>query len=255
MARRWRSASRSIRATRCSPVILRRGSTEGCGRLLERLGFELWHPACDQRHEAEGGLRLLDGLEEFRAHLGGELTDHAARGYRRRRRGARDGRSPHPSRRSNGSGRSRALMQLALPGEPHLTYCTNIHQGESWPEIEASLATSSSRGEGVASRPTRRWASACVSRARPRRRCGRTRRSMRLIAFLAAHDLYVFTINAFPYGPFHGRPVKEQVYEPDWRSPGAAPLHQSMRRYSGRAAARRPGRAASARCPGASRPR
>jgi sugar phosphate isomerase/epimerase len=30
---------------------------------------------------------------------------------------------------------------------------------------------------------------------------------------------YVFTINAFPYGPFHGTRVKEQVYEPDWRTP------------------------------------
>ena len=29
-------------------------------------------------------------------------------------------------------------MQLALPGEPHLTYCTNIHAGETWAEIEAS---------------------------------------------------------------------------------------------------------------------
>ena len=38
-----------------------------------------------------------------------------------------------------------------------------------------------------------------------------------LKGFLADHDLYVFTINGFPYGPFHGRPVKEQVYQPDWR--------------------------------------
>ena len=28
---------------------------------------------------------------------------------------------------------------------------------------------------------------------------------------------YVFTINAFPYGPFHGVRVKENVYLPDWR--------------------------------------
>jgi 3-dehydroquinate synthase len=41
--------------------------------LLDRLGFELWHPACELRG-ADGRLRLLDGLEEFRAHLGGELT-------------------------------------------------------------------------------------------------------------------------------------------------------------------------------------
>ena len=41
--------------------------------LLERLGFELWHPACDTCAQ-DGSLKLLEGLEEFRAHLGGELT-------------------------------------------------------------------------------------------------------------------------------------------------------------------------------------
>ena len=33
----------------------------------------------------------------------------------------------------------------------------------------------------------------------------------------AAQTLYVFTINGFPYGPFHGTRVKEEVYLPDWR--------------------------------------
>jgi len=30
--------------------------------------------------------------------------------------------------------------------------------------------------------------------------------------------LYVFTINGFPYGNFHGGRVKDRVYQPDWRS-------------------------------------
>src|SRR5689334_25343974 len=34
--------------------------------------------------------------------------------------------------------------------------------------------------------------------------------------WLRANDMYVFTVNAFPYGPFKGRVVMEQVYEPDW---------------------------------------
>ena len=42
-------------------------------RVLETLGFDLWHPALRQRGE-DGGLALLAGLEEFREHLGGELT-------------------------------------------------------------------------------------------------------------------------------------------------------------------------------------
>lgn len=42
-------------------------------RLLKRLGFTLWHDACDQR-DTEGRRLLLNGLEEFREHLGGDLT-------------------------------------------------------------------------------------------------------------------------------------------------------------------------------------
>jgi hypothetical protein len=43
-----------------------------------------------------------------------------------------------------------------------------------------------------------------------------------LLAFqrwLERHDCYVFTINGFPYGSFHGTRVKEQVYAPDWSTP------------------------------------
>lgn len=42
-------------------------------RLLKRLGFTLWHEACDRRG-ADGRRLLLNGLEEFREHLGGDLT-------------------------------------------------------------------------------------------------------------------------------------------------------------------------------------
>lgn len=42
-------------------------------RLLERLGFRLWHPAMEQ-HTGAGVLAVLAGLREFREHLGGELT-------------------------------------------------------------------------------------------------------------------------------------------------------------------------------------
>ena len=42
-------------------------------RLLERLGFALWHPSLATR-DADGRLELLRGLSDFREHLGGELT-------------------------------------------------------------------------------------------------------------------------------------------------------------------------------------
>ena len=34
--------------------------------------------------------------------------------------------------------------------------------------------------------------------------------------WLAATNTYVFTINGFPYGSFHGTRVKERVFQPDW---------------------------------------
>lgn len=40
---------------------------------LEASGFALWYPECD-RVESDGRLSLLQGLEDFREHLGGELT-------------------------------------------------------------------------------------------------------------------------------------------------------------------------------------
>ncbi|MDP6689293.1 MAG: 3-dehydroquinate synthase [Alphaproteobacteria bacterium] len=42
-------------------------------RLLENLGFTLWHPSLEMT-AANGELAVLDGLREFQEHLGGELT-------------------------------------------------------------------------------------------------------------------------------------------------------------------------------------
>jgi sugar phosphate isomerase/epimerase len=100
----------------------------------------------------------------------------------------------------------------------HLTYCTNIHPGETWPEVRANLErylvpvrerVSPGRPFGVGLRLSAESAGAL----------GAPEMLDELRDFLRAHDLYVFTINGFPYGPFHGRPVKEQVYLPDWLDP------------------------------------
>jgi len=41
--------------------------------LLQALGFELYHSLLHAQN-SEGGSIILDGLEEFREHLGGKLT-------------------------------------------------------------------------------------------------------------------------------------------------------------------------------------
>lgn len=53
--------------------LLARHDCERVIQLLEQLGFQLYDAALELR-DADGRLRVLDGLREFREHLGGELT-------------------------------------------------------------------------------------------------------------------------------------------------------------------------------------
>lgn len=110
------------------------------------------------------------------------------------------------------------MRLTSLPGEAQLTYCTNIHAGETWSEISASLddhvpgikaAVSPDAALGIGLRLSGAAAAELV----------RQEVLDRFKDQLERLGAYVFTINAFPYGPFHGTRVKEQVYEPDWRSP------------------------------------
>ena len=107
-------------------------------------------------------------------------------------------------------------MQIDRSGGPHLTYCTNIHPADGWPAVDANL---------------RRYAPALKQRFAPERPFGiglrlsaRDARELQegsnldtFRRFLDDEGLYVAIINGFPYGSFHGTPVKEQVYAPDWR--------------------------------------
>src|SRR5574337_1133064 len=53
--------------------LLAPGGDDRVVALLARLGFALWHPTLES-HDADGRWQLLRGLDEFREHLGGELT-------------------------------------------------------------------------------------------------------------------------------------------------------------------------------------
>jgi hypothetical protein len=100
----------------------------------------------------------------------------------------------------------------------HLAYCTNIHRGETWAETFASLQkhTLAVRVRVCPREPfaigLRLSHRAAVALSQPR--------ALREFQhWLDRHDCYVFTINGFPYGRFHGTRVKEQVYAPDWTTP------------------------------------
>ncbi len=107
-------------------------------------------------------------------------------------------------------------MRLEIAGRPHLTYCTNIHPGETWPEVRRNLERyvlhvkeniAPSEPFGLGLRLSAGAAEALCHQEELEAFRG----------FLDAYNLYVFTINGFPYGAFHGTRVKEQVYLPDWR--------------------------------------
>ncbi len=105
-----------------------------------------------------------------------------------------------------------------LPGDVHLTYCTNIHAGETWSEVRQSLAAHVPQIKAQVS-PQKQMGLGLRLSGIAAEELGAPAALAQLRRFLSDHGLYVFTINAFPYGPFHGRPVKEDVYQPDWRMP------------------------------------
>jgi hypothetical protein len=110
----------------------------------------------------------------------------------------------------------------------HLAYCTNIHPAQNWEETLQSLQTHTLGVRDLLEQQGQIKGPFAIG--------------LRLSA-LAAHELlqgdhlerfcewllktntYVFTINGFPYGNFHGTRVKEQVFAPDW-------THQNRTNYT-----------------------
>jgi len=105
----------------------------------------------------------------------------------------------------------------ASPSGLHLTYCTNIHPGDGWSAVEANIQRFAPRLKAQLS-PSQPFGLGLRLSAREARelRAGTALAAFR--AWLDDHGLYVALINGFPYGPFHGTPVKAEVYAPDWRT-------------------------------------
>ncbi len=105
--------------------------------------------------------------------------------------------------------------------QSHLSYCTNIHPAETWAETFAVLRTH------VLAVRERLRASSLLGGNDPfaiglRLSAVAARELLagdhlaRFKEWLVETNTYVFTINGFPYGSFHGTRVKEQVFKPDW---------------------------------------
>jgi hypothetical protein len=100
----------------------------------------------------------------------------------------------------------------------HLSYSTLVHPGDNWSEMWDSLTNYVPRVKarvcpdkpfGVSLRISNESANLLVNSPAER---------AKLKSFLADNDMYLYTVNAFVYGPFKNQLVKEKVYEPDWRT-------------------------------------
>ena len=103
-------------------------------------------------------------------------------------------------------------------GLGHLTYSTLVHPADNWDQLWTSVTTYLPRVKARVS-PNQPFG-VCLRLAAPTAEVLAANHGERqkLKRFLDDNDMYVYTANAFPYGAFKGTVVKEQVYEPDWRT-------------------------------------
>ena len=100
----------------------------------------------------------------------------------------------------------------------HLAYCTNVHRGNNWSETFSSLQKEvmdvrrATLPEAPYAIGLRLGADAAQELAQPQ-----TLENFK--EWLEKENSYIFTINGFPHGNFHGQRVKEKVYLPDWTDP------------------------------------
>ncbi len=103
-------------------------------------------------------------------------------------------------------------------GLGHLTYSTLVHPGDDWEQMWASLTTYVPKVKARLSPNGRFGVSLRLSANSAQTLVNSRAEREKLKKFLGDNDMYLYTVNAFPYGAFKGTVVKEQVYEPDWRS-------------------------------------
>ena len=107
---------------------------------------------------------------------------------------------------------------MKLPGDlGHLTYCLNIHATQTWCDVESALNGPVAAVKAAVS-PDAPFAVGLRFSGEALEELADPAKRKALKVLMNGHDFHGITVNGFPYGQFHGTRVKEEVYQPDWRS-------------------------------------
>lgn len=123
-------------------------------------------------------------------------------------------------------------MLLRTLNDAQLTYCTNVHPGETLLAVRALLKQHVSAVKRAIA-PEQPFGLGLRLAAAAADSLDNAEELTRFKAELQADGLYCFTLNGFPYGAFHATRVKERVYLPDWQAPERLRYTQVLARVLG----------------------
>jgi sugar phosphate isomerase/epimerase len=109
-------------------------------------------------------------------------------------------------------------MNISQRPPLHLTYCLNVHPGQSWSDNFAAIRNDAIRVRDMVCDASTPFGLGMRLGQIAADELAQTDKLDEFRGFLNDNNLYVFTINGFPYGEFHDPGVKENVYGPDWRT-------------------------------------
>jgi sugar phosphate isomerase/epimerase len=124
-------------------------------------------------------------------------------------------------------------MLLRTLNDAQLTYCTNVHPGETLFAVRALLKRHVMAVKEAVAPPDVRFGVGLRLAAAAADSLDSPEELARFKEELEADGLYCFTLNGFPYGAFHGTRVKENVYLPDWLDPERVRYTQVLARVLG----------------------
>ncbi len=104
---------------------------------------------------------------------------------------------------------------MLIEHQSHLSYCTNIHEGETWEAtfknlkqytLDVKCNMSPNKLFGIGLRLSQKSAKTLLE----------ADNLSKFKIWLDNNNMYVFTINGFPFGDFHNTIIKDKVHVPDW---------------------------------------